>query len=168
MESSQRQPSPQAELSTNNNAGPSMPAPENPAQASTDRVQPEAGPSRLIPSRPPNVAPHRHLPKTAYGAIEYPGPVSHPAAILQLTSQREINDCFNSPGSDNSLLEIKYKSDQSGGPIRGYRVPSQKLLIKVVKRRRKGGDGGVFTSEVMGPVNQTVRFRCMLLLLSSL
>lgn len=125
-----------------------------------DLEQPVAGPSRSPQKRPANIAPHRHLPKTAYASIEYPGPVSAPSAILHLASQDEINACFNAPSGENPLLEINYRADKSGGPVRGYRVPSQKLLVKVVKRRRKGGEGGVFTSEVVGPVNQTVRFRC--------
>jgi general transcription factor 3C polypeptide 5 (transcription factor C subunit 1) len=97
---------------------------------------------------------------------------------------------------------MNYRADQLGAPIRGYRVGSQKLLVKVVKKRRrlreagqsrgegsssanrveadqrtgqsgeaigsdssgkgKGKDagGGVFTTEVVGAVTQTVRFRC--------
>lgn len=124
------------------------------------REQPVAGPSRSPQKRQPSIAPHRHLPKAAYGSIEYPGPVSAPTAILQLTSQEEINACFNATSSDNPLLEMNYRADGTGTPVRGYRVPSQKMLVKVVKRKRKGGEGGVFTSEIVGPVNQTVRFRC--------
>jgi general transcription factor 3C polypeptide 5 (transcription factor C subunit 1) len=57
-------------------------------------------------------------------------------------------------------LEVHYRKDKMGAPVRGYRVSSQKLLVKVVKRKRKDGKGGVFTTEVIGPINQTVRFRC--------
>jgi hypothetical protein len=116
------------------------------------------GPSR--PRKQPGLATHRHLPKTAYGSIEYPGPVSHAAAITDLTSQEEIDTCFNTSSGTNSLLEVHYRKDKMGAPARGYRVASQKLLVKVVKRRRKDGEGGVFTTEVVGPVNHTVRFRC--------
>jgi general transcription factor 3C polypeptide 5 (transcription factor C subunit 1) len=149
--------------STPAEAGPSTKAPDFPAtdyQAQFTPDQPVAGPSRSTQKRLANIAPHRHFPKTAYGSIEYPGPVSAPSAILQLTSQEEINTCFNATANDNALLEINYRADKTGGPARGYRVPTQKLLVKVVKRRRKGGEGGVFTSEVVGPVSQTVRFRC--------
>jgi hypothetical protein len=116
------------------------------------------GPSR--PRKQPGLATHRHLPKTAYGSIEYPGPVSHAAAITDLTSQEEIDTCFNTSSGTNALLEVHYRKDKMGAPVRGYRVASQKLLVKVVKRRRKDGEGGVFTTEVVGPVNHTVRFRC--------
>jgi hypothetical protein len=135
-------------------------------------VSPIAGPSRTSPpptteQRPttsrrkqPGLATYRHLPKTAYGSIEYPGPVSHASAITDLTSQDDIDTCFNAPSGDNSLLEVHYRKDKMGAPVRGYRVSSQKLLVKVVKRKRKDGKGGVFTTEVIGPINQTVRFRC--------
>jgi hypothetical protein len=135
-------------------------------------VSPVAGPSRISPPptteqrattsrrKQPGLATYRHLPKTAYGSIEYPGPVSHASAITGLASQDDIDTCFNAPSGDNSLLEVHYRKDKMGAPVRGYRVSSQKLLVKVVKRKRKDGKGGVFTTEVVGPINQTVRFRC--------
>lgn len=126
--------------------------PQNPVE------RPAPGPSR--PRKQPGLATHRHLPKTAYGSIEYPGPVSHASAITDLTTQEEIDTCFNTSSGTNSLLEVHYRKDKMGAPVRGYRVASQKLLVKVVKRRRKDGEGGVFTTEVVGPINHTVRFRC--------
>ena len=77
---------------------------------------------------------------------------------------------------------MSYKrDDRNGVPLRGMRVPSQKLLLKICKKRRKtadsmdidrdlprGGKGkardmsdveGVFTAEIVGPLTQTVRFR---------
>lgn len=132
--------------------------PQNPAE--------RPGPSR--PRKQPGLATHRHLPKTAYGSIEYPGPVSHAAAITDTTSQEEIDTCFNTSSGTNALLEVHYRKDKMGAPVRGYRVASQKLLVKVVKRRRKDGQGGVFTTEVVGPVNHTVRFRCEWLFRSQL
>lgn len=56
---------------------------------------------------------------------------------------------------------MKYRPEErSSVPVRGTRVQSQKVLVKVTKRRRKGQDRGVFTSEIVGSVPQTVRFRC--------
>ena len=141
-------------------------------QSARETTFPVAGPSRISPpptteQRPTTsrrkqagLATYRHLPKTAYGSIEYPGPVSHASAITDLSSQDDIDTCFNAPSGDNSLLESHYRKDRMGAPVRGYRVSSQKLLVKVVKRKRKDGKGGVFTTEVVGPINQTVRFRC--------
>ncbi|WRT67213.1 uncharacterized protein IL334_004179 [Kwoniella shivajii] len=132
-------------------------------------------------------APYRHLPKYAFTSIEYPGPISHPSSILKVVSQEDINECFNANvnaggngntnassnwggnnGNGNSnnrpLLEMRYRgNDESGGPVRGHRIPTQKLLLRIVKRRKKGKekDEGVFTSEVLGSIPQTVRFRSM-------
>lgn len=139
-------------------AGPSRPPAQNPEPRFPQNPVERPGPSR--PRKQPGLATHRHLPKTAYGSIEYPGPVSHAAAIMDLTSQEEIDTCFNTSSGTNALLEVHYRKDKMGAPVRGYRVASQKLLVKVVKRRRKDGQGGVFTTEVVGPVNHTVRFRC--------
>ncbi|KAK8869733.1 hypothetical protein IAR55_000301 [Kwoniella newhampshirensis] len=113
------------------------------------------------------IAPYRYLPKHAYASIEYPGPVSHPTSILKVVNQSDIDECFNGPSGSNPVLEIRYRGDQPGGPVRGHRASSQKLLLKVVRRRRKGkgrekeGEEGVFTAEVVGSVAQTVRFRSM-------
>ncbi|WVF72102.1 hypothetical protein IAT40_006914 [Kwoniella sp. CBS 6097] len=121
-----------------------------------------------------STAPDRHLPKHIYSSIEYPGPLSHTSSILKVVNQDDIDECFNSPappaGGSRPILEMRYRGEGSaGGPVRGHRVPSQKLLLRVVRKRRKGkekesaaGDkGGAFTAEVVGSVPQTVRFRSM-------
>ncbi|WVW82999.1 hypothetical protein I302_105015 [Kwoniella bestiolae CBS 10118] len=122
-------------------------------------------------------APFKYLPKHIFGSIEYPGPISHPSSILKVISQQDINECFNAPSSSSAssntssvarpILEMRYRGldDPSSfeSPVRGHRIPSQKLLLKITKRRRKGKDKdeGVFRSEVVGSVPQTVRFRSM-------
>lgn len=128
--------------------------------------QPEAGPS---------TAPHRYLPKAPFSSVEYPGPVSHPSALLKVVHQEDLDECFNasmagSPGAAQPpILEMHYRMgiDPTGVPVRGARVPSQKLLLKVVKRRRRRREeghepdaNGIFTTEVLGPITSTVRFRC--------
>ena len=135
----------------------------SPSEASEPDDQPLAGPS---------IAPHRHLPKQAYTSVEYPGPVSHPSALLKVITQDDLNECFNTATNTVADLEMRYRMEDSvGAPVRGARVPSQKLLLKVVRKkrkfglkcRRKGKDKeteGVFTAEVVGPVTHTVRFRC--------
>ena len=132
----------------------------------------------------PEYAPFRTYPKSSYASIEYPGTVSHPSALLKLIHQDDINECFNAPATENKILEMRYRpEDMYGIPVRGMKVPSQKLLLRVVKRKRKvkdgaagangtGGDGkgkgkqregaeeGIFHAEIVGPLTQTVRFRC--------
>ncbi len=130
-----------------------------------------------------STAPFRDYPQQSLASVEYPGPVSHPSALLKVIPQEDLNECFNAPPSESKTLEMSYRrEDRYGVPVRGTRVASQKLLLKIVKRRRKRMDGmevdgqegrrqgkgkerdlspvdGVFTAEIMGPVTQTVRFR---------
>ncbi|KAE8541102.1 hypothetical protein D1P53_002456 [Cryptococcus gattii VGV] len=110
------------------------------------------------------MSPPAPLPKQPYTAIEYPGPVSHPAAILAYAPQDDINACFNAPAATPADLQLRFRGDAPGPPLRGYRIPSQKLLMKIVKRRRKtatDNDQGVFRAEMVGTVNHTVRFVSM-------
>lgn len=72
---------------------------------------------------------------------------------------------------------MRYRmGDRAGVPVRGTRVPTSKLLLKIKRRRRKGAESdaeggaegggkgkgreqGVFVAEIVGSVAQTVRFR---------
>lgn len=140
-----------------------------------------------LPQASSSIAPFRNFSKQALASVEYPGPVSDPFALLKVIAQDDINECFNAPGQEQRILEMSYnRQDRYGVPVRGMRVPSQKLLLKIVKRRRKRldwmdvdedeGEGrrrkgkakateiitsaeGVFTAVIVGPVTQTVRFR---------
>jgi len=145
-----------------------------------------AGPSssphslRDPPLASTSTAPFRNFPKQALASVEYPGPVSHPSSLLKVVSQDDIDECFNAPLTEQRILEMSYKKEHRYGvPVKGTRVPSQKLLLKIVRRRRKRVDGmevdgdprrkgkerdrssaeGVFMAEIVGPVPQTVRFR---------
>lgn len=118
-----------------------------------------AGPSSA------GIARVRPLPRTTFRSIEFPGPMQRAEQILKLVHQEDIDDVFNAPMSDVRQLEMRYRPDvRAAVPVRGSRVASQKVLVKVTKRRRKGKEGkpeeGVFTAEVMGNIPQTVRFRC--------
>ena len=147
--------------------GPST-RPYNPADDS-EHNDPDSIPSS-------STAPTKTYPRQPFASIEYPGSVSYPEAILKVVSQADINECFNSTGLtiEQKTLEMRYKEgDLYAVPVRGLRVPSQKLLLKVTKRRRRtrdhagmdkgkerdGAEEGVFTAELMGPMTQTVRFR---------
>jgi general transcription factor 3C polypeptide 5 (transcription factor C subunit 1) len=94
--------------------------------------------------------------------------MQRPGQILQVVTQTDVDECFNAPMSEFRQLEMKYRPlERSSIPVRGSRVASQKVLVKVVKKRKRarGGeavDGGVFTANIVGSIPQTVRFRCML------
>lgn len=105
----------------------------------------------------------RPLPRTTFRSVEYPGPMQHANQILRHIDQEDLDDTFNAPMSDMRQLELRYRPENRAAvPVRGNRVASQKVLVKVTKRRRKGkADQGVFTAEVLGNIPQTVRFRSM-------
>lgn len=153
----------------------------NPAMSDRASSSDEAGPS-LQPTSG-GKAPQRHLPRTTFTAVEYLGPVSRPSALLKVITQDDLNQCFNSPaGTTGVQLEMRYRmGDRAGVPVRGTRVPTSKLLLKIKRRRRKGAESdaeggaegsgkgkgreqGVFVAEIVGSVAQTVRFRRELLL----
>lgn len=121
-------------------------------------------------------APYHPIPKQSFTSIEFPSTVSHPSAILKVISQDDINECFNAPGQEQPMLEMYFnREDSSANPVRGVRLAGRKLVVRVVKRRRcrpvAGGleptdangkaraTEGVFTADVVGFIQQTVRFR---------
>jgi general transcription factor 3C polypeptide 5 (transcription factor C subunit 1) len=104
--------------------------------------------------------------------------VSHPSALLKVVTQEDLNDCFNAPSAAQPILEMRYRMDDpTVVPVRGSRVPSQKLLLKITRRRKreanvdratagsvnkgkeKERDEGLFMAEIVGPLTHTVRFR---------
>ncbi|ORY27193.1 RNA polymerase III transcription factor IIIC subunit-domain-containing protein [Naematelia encephala] len=132
--------------------------PSSPSPSSLSPPPPEASSST-------SNAPWKHLPKHTFGSIEYPGPVSEASNILTVISQDDINECFNAPSEHQPILEMSYRrEDKAGVPVKGQRVPSQKLLLRIVRRRRKDKgkeQEGVFTASIQGALTQTVRFRSL-------
>jgi general transcription factor 3C polypeptide 5 (transcription factor C subunit 1) len=84
----------------------------------------------------------RYLPKTTFGSVEYPGPVSHHAKLLDVVHQQDVDECFNALGSEQPVLEMAFGR---GVPVKGHRV---------------GDGGGAFVAEVVGTIPHSVRFRC--------
>lgn len=128
--------------------------------------RPQAGTPESEPIASSSKAPYHPFPRAVFTSVEYPGPVSHPSALLKVVSQGDINECFNKHDpKEQQSLEIRYRGlqDRQSVPVRGLKVPSQKILLKVVKRRRKARRGqepqGVFTAEIVGTIAHTVRFR---------
>lgn len=137
------------------------PQPPPPPQPSLSSQAAAAGPSK------PPTARWRPLPRTTFRSIEYPGPMQRAHQILKVVDQQDIDECFNANAQDTQFLEMRYRREErSAIPVRGNRVASQKVLVKVVKRRRRAVPGqpesneGVFTADIVGSIPQTVRFRC--------
>lgn len=92
--------------------------------------------------------------------------MQRPEQILNVIAQSDVDECFNAPVSQTRHLEMKYRPlDRSSIPVRGSRVASQKVLVRVVKKRKRARPGepsneGVFTANIVGSIPQTVRFRC--------
>jgi general transcription factor 3C polypeptide 5 (transcription factor C subunit 1) len=128
-------------------------------------------------------APARDLPTTHFYSIEYPGyirPESASKAVHSLGGQSSIDRAFrrNAPRED-SLLELNLRPDNPfSHPLPGDLVPTNNLLLKVVKRKLKrpplpiDDDGrshnegeqeqevvGEYTAVAIGVIPKTARFR---------
>ena len=118
------------------------------------------------------------FPLQTFTAIEYPGPVS--------TSAHSVEAALDAVGGLKHLsatlaaeepfkrvveLQLGHGIDRIH-PIQGEIVPTQNLVLKITKRRKKranageasvvlpGANKGGYTAEVVGVVDKTVRFRC--------
>jgi general transcription factor 3C polypeptide 5 (transcription factor C subunit 1) len=127
---------------------------------------------------PQRSAPSRELPTVHFHSIEYPGyvrPESLGKAIDTLGGQSSIERAFrrNAPKED-SLLELNLRPDNPfSHPLPGDLVPTNNILLRVVKRRLKRpppkeGDHdddsqqavvGEYTAVAVGVIPKTARFR---------
>jgi general transcription factor 3C polypeptide 5 (transcription factor C subunit 1) len=117
-------------------------------------------------------APAHELPTTHFSSIEYPGyvrPESVHKAIHTLGGQSSIDRAFrrNAPRED-SPLELNLRPDNPfSHPLLGELVPTNNILLRVVKRKlkhpRPEDDGaqtvGEYTAVAVGVVPKTARFR---------
>ncbi|EPQ59371.1 hypothetical protein GLOTRDRAFT_70737 [Gloeophyllum trabeum ATCC 11539] len=125
---------------------------------------------------PSSQAPERALPSKSFYSVEYPGyvrPTSVPTAIGNLGGQSSLNNAFKRTATkSDSLLELRLRPDNPfAHPIPGENVPTNNILLKVVKRKRKklnpahDEEGqthvGDYKVEAVGVVSKTVRFRSM-------
>ncbi|TFY80278.1 hypothetical protein EWM64_g3735 [Hericium alpestre] len=124
------------------------------------------------PSSSP-LAPEHALPSKPFYSIEYPGYVrttSVPQAVQTLGGQSRVSSAFRRSTSKNdSLLELNLRPDNPfSHPIPGDIVPTNNILLKVVKRKRRklNPDGqeeivGEYTADAVGVIPKTARFRSM-------
>ena len=114
-------------------------------------------------------APLRPLSAVHLYSVEYPGyvkPTSVPLAIDKLGGPSQVYAAFQKNGSrPGSVLGLNLStSDPFSHPVNVEVIPSNNLLMKVVKRKRKEKDAGgnivgEYTTEVVGAVTKTARFR---------
>jgi general transcription factor 3C polypeptide 5 (transcription factor C subunit 1) len=139
-------------------------------------MEPEASGSYLnapeTPASPPT-APLLPLPPTHFYSVEYPGyvkPTSVPRAISSLGGYPTLNHGFRKATTKQEcVVEVRLRPDDLfAHPVPGDMVPTNNIVLKVVKRRRKrdasgeeqGVDpGGEYTVEALGSARKTVRFR---------
>ncbi|KAI0034066.1 RNA polymerase III transcription factor IIIC subunit-domain-containing protein [Vararia minispora EC-137] len=122
---------------------------------------------------PSDAAPERPLPSNHLYSIEYPGYVretSVPYAVQTLGGQSSLEAAFRRNASrQDALLELNLRPENPfSHPIPGDVVPTNNIVLKVVKRKRRrlnaAGEEeivGEYTTEAVGMVPKTVRFRSM-------
>jgi len=125
-------------------------------------------------------APAYALPTSHFYSIEYPGyvrPESVSKAVHSLGGQSSIDRAFRrSAPKEDSLLELNLRPDNPfSHPLPGDLVPTNNILLKVVKRKLKrpptdddNGDDddpkqktmiGEYTAVAVGVIPKTARFR---------
>ena len=124
-------------------------------------------------AEPQKSAQAHELPTSHFFSIEYPGyvrPESVSTAIHSLGGQSSIDRAFRrSAPKEDALLELNFRPDNSfSHPLPGDLVPTNNILLKVVKRRLKrppDDDGsqkditGEYTATAVGVIPKTARFR---------
>ncbi|KAH0587367.1 hypothetical protein H2248_006166 [Termitomyces sp. 'cryptogamus'] len=115
-------------------------------------------------------APAYPLPQTPFYSIEYPGyvrPTSVSLAVSNLGGQSVLDSAFKRAASKTeTLIELKLRPEQPfAHPVPGDVVPTNNILLKIVKKRRKNrledGAIGEYTAEAIGVIPKTARFRSM-------
>ena len=126
-----------------------------------------------LAAEPQKTAQAHELPTSHFFSIEYPGyvrPESVSTAVHSLGGQSSIDRAFRrSAPKEDALLELNFRPDNPfSHPLPGDLVPTNNILLKVVKRRLKrppDDDGsqkditGEYTATAVGVIPKTARFR---------
>jgi general transcription factor 3C polypeptide 5 (transcription factor C subunit 1) len=112
------------------------------------------------------------LPTVHYYSVEYPGYVRNEStsiAVRNLGGERMLSDAFKrATTKQECIVEAKLRPDDVfSHPIHGDMVPTNNIVLKVTKRKRRRraeGEGstthiGEYKVEAAGLVEKTVRFR---------
>lgn len=135
--------------------------------------RPDDIPETSTSAEPQKTALAHELPTSHFYSIEYPGyvrPESVSTAIHSLGGQSSIDRAFRrSAPKEDALLELNLRPDDPfSHPLPGDLVPTNNILLKVVKRRLKRSpddDGsqkdiiGEYTTTAIGVIPKTARFR---------
>lgn len=134
---------------------------------------PDVFPEASTSAEPQKTAQAHELPTAHFYSIEYPGyvrPESVSTAVHSLGGQSSIDRAFRrSAPKEDALLELNLRPDNPfSHPLPGDLVPTNNILLKVVKRRLKRSpddDGsqnemiGEYTATAVGVIPRTARFR---------
>lgn len=135
--------------------------------------RPDDSPEVSTSAGPQKTALAHELPAAHFYSIEYPGyvhPESVVTAVHSLGGQSSIDRAFRrSAPKEDALLELNLRPDNPfSHPLPGDLVPTNNILLKVVKRRLKrtpDDDGshkdiiGEYTAAAVGVIPKTARFR---------
>lgn len=130
-------------------------------------------------------------PLPVFTAIEYPGSVSTSAASVEnaldaIGGLQQLSRTLATEDVHKRVVELQLGDSKSGHidglhPVHGDIVPTQNILLKIVKKRKKRkapneplgeasvvlpgwtDNKGYYTAQVVGVIDKTVRFRCLLL-----
>ncbi len=139
----------------------------------TERQDEPPETSASTSAEPQKTAPAYELPTAHVYSIEYPGyvrPESVRTAIHSLGGQSSIDRAFRrSAPKEDALLELNLRPDNPfSHPLPGDLVPTNNILLKVVKRRLKRPPDddesqkeiiGEYTAAAVGVIPKTARFR---------
>ena len=91
-------------------------------------------------------------------AIEFPGYADDPQVLLKLIGgHQSLMTCI----ANNSAVPLYMRQDLFCRPIYGHIISTSNLLVKIIKQKHSKTGNYRLKYEIMGKINQTVRFRSL-------